>query len=155
MNRLKYLIFAVVVFVLLGGGCGDKKKKPFYYDPTHPANRPDDAVILLTMVNDFRANNSLTVLSVDPLIEAAAIGYANFCAYYWSDTGMVPYADDFDGLTPFDRLTNAGVSFTGCDETGVIEMGWNDASFAFSVINQTKLLDPNLTRIGIAAVEFS
>ena len=155
MRSLLNAALVITALILLGGGCGGSTKKPLIYDPTNPVNRTADAALLFTMINDMRANASQTALTVDPLITVAAAGYANFFAYYWSNNGMQPYVDDLDGLLPTDRLTNAGVSFVSCDETGMAEMDWRDAAYVINSLDPAKLVDPGFTRIGIAAVGVS
>lgn len=136
MRALLNSVLIVLLCITVSGGCRSSgKKKPVFYDPTNPMSRPADAALLLTMINDMRANNSVAALVEDPLVTVAAEAYANFFAAYWSETGMQPYVDNLDGLTPTGRLTNAGVTFTACGETGLMDMGWQDASYVINVLD--------------------
>lgn len=142
-------ILLALGLAVLAFGCSESSKKS-----GGPNFSKADSAEMLTMINGLRTGDGLPALVRDDDMDRAAEGYAVFFGDYWSANGMDDYVDDLDNSSPGARLTAEGVTFSACDETGVISMGTLTPTDAVALMDQDVLMDPSLERVGIAALRF-
>lgn len=71
---------------------------------------------MLDLINTGRNNVGQASLTRDTTIDAVAQAYANL--YETEQPNPCAYYSDVDGLTPQQRLTNGGVTYSNAAETG-------------------------------------
>ncbi|MHC4663414.1 MAG: hypothetical protein ACYS8W_17275 [Planctomycetota bacterium] len=140
----KFLLLAVVLSLAAASGCGGGKSKsnPIVPIPTNTGTGGSTDE-MLTLINNART----TDLTLDGSISAVAQAYAN-----WHEPQMaMSYSPTADGLSPSIRLTNGGVTYTSCDETGALGLTalMESAAAAYPLLDSTKLNNPAFTRCGI------
>ena len=125
----KFLVLAVVLSLAAASGCSSKKSDsdPIYTGTLPTGTGPGGTTgEMLTLINNARA----TDLTLNPAMSAVAQAYAN-----WHETTQATsYSATGDGQSPAIRLTNGGVTYTTCDETGVLDLTSNlpNAAAAFA-----------------------
>lgn len=99
---------------------------------------------MLAMINKNRSSDHK--LKMDPAISAVARAYAEVLGIsYLPGTG--PYISNADGLTPQQRLNNAGITdFSSVGETG---SGPANVSTAYANMSAATLNNTNYTHVGI------
>ena len=104
---------------------------------------------LFNMINDLRNSSGVTALTHDPSLKAVAQAYSEMWSVIKPTVPPPHYQPDVDGTTLNSRLTNGGVSFTSCDETGCVDYTSSTPQAASGYMNQSKLLNPAFTRVGV------
>jgi uncharacterized protein YkwD len=117
-----------------------------------PAERPQDANVLLRDLNAIRSAQGLTPLAMDATLCRIARQHALDMAEknYFNH-------DSQDGETPFDRMNRAGYRFGYAGENMARDQDPVSAGRALyaSPGHRDNMLGPHYRRVGIAAVESS
>lgn len=104
---------------------------------------------MLALVNQERAANGLAPLTLDPALSSVARAHSLDMATrsYFSHTNP-------DGLSPFDRMSRAGITFRSAAENiawaGTVDIA--HTSLMNSPGHRANILNPTLNRIGIGIV---
>jgi uncharacterized protein YkwD len=100
--------------------------------------------LVLTMLEEINSHRAGSELILDAEITAVSEAHAQ-----WLDSqSILGYqSTGSGGTTPAQRLTNAGVTFTSCDETGCYSNG--EVPEAYSLMSTAKLTNPTYTHVGI------
>ncbi len=104
---------------------------------------------MLALVNQERAANGLPPFTLDPALSSVARAHSLDMATrsYFSHTNP-------DGLSPFDRMSRAGITFRSAAENiawaGTVDIA--HTSLMNSPGHRANILNPTLNRIGIGIV---
>lgn len=103
---------------------------------------------LFDAINTLRNNVGQPNLTRVSAIDAVAEAYAAV----FGPAGTYPYADNYDGNTPQQRLTNGGVTYTSAAEQGYCQFpDSGNVNDAVSNMTQATLTSATYTRCGVAA----
>jgi uncharacterized protein YkwD len=145
------VLCGVVMSVGALGGCADNAPppgEPTFYQDLAKADVTVDAVAAASMISGYRSNNGLPPVTVDPELMRLASEQAHAMATHDKM--------DHDIGRPFqDRIRNS--SFRGSVAVENISAGYHTLAEAFSgwrdsPPHRANMLNPGVTRLGIAAV---
>lgn len=143
-------------------GSSDKKSSPnkgTTPTPTPPSNQPPSGSVsgteeqqALTLLNQDRAKNGLPALKWNSKLASLGESYANdmikrgFFSHY-----------NPEGLSPFDRMQRAGISYNTAGENLAINTSVPSAEVAFmnSSGHRANILNSSYTDVGIGVVKAS
>ncbi len=136
--------------VLALAGCADEpaRQTPSFYRNLGTPTAVVDAPMAAAMINDYRANNGLPPVVVDPVLVDVAADQARLMAAKESVDASLAR-----GREPLTRLARAGYVTDHAVEN--VSAGYRTLAEAFSGFRESKghnakLLDPRVRRIGIA-----
>ncbi len=114
-----------------------------------PADEDQQLDVLLTDVNDLRAENGLEPVTLDPTLIVAA----EECACDMIEGGFFAHENPITHMGPGDRLTTAGYIFYSMGEN--LAVGQTSAHEVFdawmaSPDHRDNILDPNWREVGLA-----